>query len=70
MNICKEESKRRLIQMDNDYENERALRKWEDEYLEPDEEQEDDDYIEKKWAYEEDLYSDEIKGIDQKGDNK
>lgn len=50
--------------MDNDYENERALRKWEDEYLEPDEEQEDDDYIEKKWAYEEDLYSDEIKRID------
>jgi len=50
--------------MGNDYYNDRMLSKWEDEYLEPDEEQEDDDYIEKKWAYEEDLYSDEIKGID------
>ena len=50
--------------MDNDYYNDRMLSKWEDEYLEPDEEQEDDDYIEKKWAYEEDLYCDEIKGIE------
>lgn len=49
--------------MGNDYYNDRMLSKWEDEYLEPDEEQKDDD-IEKKWAYEEDLYSDEIKGID------
>ena len=50
--------------MNNDYYNDRMLSKLEDEYLEPDEKQEDDDYIEKKWAYEEDLYSDEIKGID------
>ena len=49
--------------MGNDYYNDRMLSKWEDEYLEPDEEQEDDDYIEKKWAYEEDFYCDEIKGI-------
>ena len=44
--------------------NDRILRNLEDECLEPDEEQKDDDYIEKKWAYEEDLFSDEIKGID------
>ena len=44
--------------------NDRILRNLEDEYLEPDEEQEDDDYIEEKWAYEEDFYCDEIKGID------
>lgn len=43
--------------------NDRILRNLEDEYLEPEEEQEDDN-IEKKWAYEEDLFSDEIKGID------
>ena len=43
--------------------NDIILRKLEDEYLEPEEEQEDDD-IEKKWAYEEDLYCDEIKGIE------
>ena len=43
--------------------NDRILRNLEDEYLESDEEQEDD-YIEKKWAYEEDFYCDEIKGID------
>ena len=47
-----------------DYYNDLMLRRWEDEYLEPNEKQKDEDYMEKKWAYEEDLYSDEIKGID------
>ena len=47
--------------MGNDYYNDRMLSKWEDEYLEPEDEEED--FIDQKWAYEEDLYSDEIKGI-------
>lgn len=48
--------------MGNDYYNDRMLSKWEDEYLEPEEKEED--VIDQKMAYEEDFYCDEIKGID------
>ena len=47
--------------MDNDYYNDRMLSKWEEEYLEPEDEEED--FIDQKRAYEEDFYCDEIKGI-------
>lgn len=48
--------------MGNDYYNDQMLSKWEDEYLEPEEKEED--FIDQKMAYEEDFYCDEIKGID------
>ena len=48
--------------MDNDYYNDRMLSKWEDEYLEPEDKEED--FIDKKIAYEEEFFCDEIKGID------
>lgn len=47
--------------MGNDYYNDQILSKWEDEYLEPEEKEED--VIDKKMAYEEEFYCDEIKGI-------
>lgn len=47
--------------MGNDYYNDRMLSKWEDEYLEPSEKEEDD--INERLEYIEDFYCDEIKGI-------
>lgn len=54
--------------MDNDYENERALRKWEDYYLEEHEDKEYDNnyYLEKQDL----IYQDRVDEELMKGDNK
>ena len=63
LNANVEEARRKEEEnMGNDYYNDRMLSKWEDEYLEPEEKEEDD--INERLEYIEDFYCDEIKGID------